>query len=279
MAAMYTAPMFPPERIVCLTEETVETLYLLREDRRIVGVSGYAVRPPQVRREKPRVSAFISADVPKIVALEPDLVLTFSDLQADIVSELIRKGIAVHAFNQRDLTGILAMIRTLGALVGAVEKAEALARELETHVAQVRAEAARLKTRPRIYFEEWDDPMISGIGWVSELIEAAGGIDVFKRLSSGKGAKDRVVSAEHVIAAKPDIIIGSWCGKKFVPAKVAARPGFAALPAVADGELHEIKSALILQPGPAALTDGLDVIARIVGNWAAKRRGATAAAG
>jgi iron complex transport system substrate-binding protein len=271
--------MFPPERIICLTEETVETLYLLGEERRIVGVSGYAVRPPQVRREKPRVSAFISADVPKILALEPDLVLTFSDLQADIVAELIRKGIAVHAFNQRDLAGIFAMIRTLGALVGATERAEALARELEMRIKHVRAQSARLTARPRVYFEEWDDPMISGIGWVSELVEAAGGIDVFKRLGREKSAKERTVSAEQVIAARPDIIIGSWCGKKFVPAKVAARPGFGALPAIAAGELHEIKSALILQPGPAALTDGLDAIARIIANWAAKRDGKTAAAG
>src|SRR5215813_3050250 len=173
--------MFPPERIVCLTEETVETLYLLGEDRRIVGVSGYAVRPPQVRREKPRVSAFISADVPKILALEPDLVLTFSDLQADIVAELIRKGVAVHAFNQRDLAGIFEMIRTLGALVGAGEKAEALAKDLETRLQNVRERAAQLGARPQVYFEEWDEPMISGIGWVSELIEAAGGIDVFDR--------------------------------------------------------------------------------------------------
>jgi iron complex transport system substrate-binding protein len=275
---MYTARMFPPERIICLTEETVETLYLLGEERRIVGVSGYAVRPPQVRREKPRVSAFISADVPKILALEPDLVLTFSDLQADIVAELIRKGIAVHAFNQRDLAGIFAMIRTLGALVGATERAEALARELEMRVKHVRAQSARLTARPRVYFEEWNDPMISGIGWVSELVEAAGGIDLFKRLGREKSAKERTVSAEQVIAARPDIIIGSWCGKKFVPAKVAARPGFGALPAVAAGELHEIKSALILQPGPAALTDGLDAIVRIIANWAAKRDGKTAAA-
>jgi len=270
--------MYSPERIICLTEETVETLYLLGEDRRIVGVSGYAVRPPQVRREKPRVSAFISADVPKILALEPDLVLTFSDLQANIVAELIRMGIAVHAFNQRDLAGIFAMIRTLGALVGASEKAEMLAHALETRVARICTQAATLANRPRVYFEEWDEPMISGIGWVSELIDAAGGTDVFKVLSTQKSAKDRIVSAEQVIRARPDIIIGSWCGKKFVPAKVAARPGFAALPAVADGELHEIKSALILQPGPAALTDGLDAIVRIVGDWAAKRSG-TAATG
>jgi iron complex transport system substrate-binding protein len=260
--------MFPPERIVCLTEETVETLYLLGEERRIVGVSGYAVRPPRVRREKPRVSAFITADIPKILALAPDLVLTFSDLQADIVAELIRKGIAVHAFNQRDLAGIFAMIRTLGALVDAAGKAEELARTLETNVTQARDRAARRPQRPRIYFEEWDDPMISGIGWVSELIEIAGGIDVFKNLATEKSATNRVVSPAEVIAARPDIIIGSWCGKKFVPAKVAARSGFAAVPAVAAGHLHEIKSALILQPGPAALTDGLDAIEKIVAQWA-----------
>ena len=259
--------MFPPERIVCLTEETVETLYLLGEERRIVGVSGYAVRPPRVRREKPRVSAFISADIPKILALAPDLVLTFSDLQADIAAELIRKGIAVHALNQRDLAGIFAMIRTLGALVGAQGKAEELARLLETRVAQARERAAQRPQRPRIYFEEWDDPMISGIGWVSELVETAGGIDVFKKLAIKKSAKDRIVSAADVIAARPDIIIGSWCGKKFAPAKVAARPGFAAVPAVASGHLHEIKSALILQPGPAAPTDGLDALEKIVAQW------------
>ena len=261
--------MFPPERIVCLTEETVETLYLLGEERRIAGVSGYAVRPPRVRREKPRVSAFITADVPKILALEPDLVLTFSDLQADIAAELIRLGVAVHAFNQRDVAGILAMIRTLGALVGASEKAERLARSLEADLARVRENASHITQRPRVYFEEWDEPMISGIGWVSELVEAAGGIDVFKNLASHKGAKDRIVTAEQVIAAKPDIVIGSWCGKKFAPAKFAARPGFDAIPAVRNGDLREIKSALILQPGPASLTDGLAAIVQIVEEWAA----------
>ena len=258
---------FPPRRIVCLTEETVETLYLLGEQDRIVGVSGYAVRPPQVRREKPRVSAFISADIPKILALQPDLVLAFSDLQADIVADLVRAGVAIHVFNQRDIAGILAMIRTLGALVGAIGKAEELAHTLETRVAQARERAARRPLRPRIYFEEWDDPMISGIGWVSELVEAAGGIDVFKHLATEKSATNRIVSPADVIAALPDIIIGSWCGKKFVPAKVSARPGFAAVPAVAAGQLHEIKSALILQPGPAALTDGLDALEMIVANW------------
>jgi iron complex transport system substrate-binding protein len=262
--------MFPPERIVCLTEETVETLYLLGEQRRIVGVSGYAVRPPQVRREKPRVSAFISADFEKIIALKPDLVLTFSDLQADIAAELIRRNIAVHAFNQRDVSGIFAMVRTLGALVGAAEKAEALAVSLEDRLDEVRERAAQLPRRPRVYFEEWDEPMISGLKWVSELTEVAGGIEVFPQLAVNKNAKDRIVTAEAVIAAAPDIIIGSWCGKKFVPDKVKARPGFAAIPAVRDGALHEIKSALILQPGPAALTDGLDQLVRIVGDWASR---------
>ncbi|MGE5441567.1 MAG: cobalamin-binding protein [Bacteroidota bacterium] len=258
------------ERIVCLTEETVETLYLLGEERRIAGVSGYAVRPPRVRREKPRVSAFITADVPKILALKPDLILTFSDLQADIAAELIRQSVAVHAFNQRDVAGILDMIRTLGALVGAAPKADELAGTLEQRLAQARQRAARLPRRPRVYFEEWDQPMISGIRWVSELIGLAGGDDVFGTLALGKSAKERIVTAEQVVAARPDIIIGSWCGKKFVPKKVAARPGFDTIPAVRDGFLREIKSPLILQPGPAALTDGLDALEAIIAEWAAQ---------
>lgn len=262
--------MFPPERIVCLTEETVETLYLLGQDARIVAVSGYAVRPARVRREKPRVSAFISADFEKIVALKPDLVLTFSDLQADIAAELIRRSIAVHAFNQRDLAGIFAMIRTLGALVGAGDRAEALADSLQTRLDTVRAQATS-QLRPRVYFEEWDEPMISGIGWVSELVEVAGGIDVFAHLSGEKSAKDRIVSAEAVIAAAPEIVVGSWCGKKFVAAKFKARPGFDAIPAVRTGFLREIKSPLILQPGPAALTDGLDALSAIFDEWRSVR--------
>src|SRR5512147_247599 len=205
---------YPPRRIVCLTEETVETLYLLGEEARIVGVSGYAVRPPRVRREKPRVSAFISADIDKILALAPDLVLTFSDLQADIAATLIRRGVAVHAFNQRDVAGILAMIRTLGALVGASAKAATLADSLERRLSDVQARVAQLTRRPRVYFEEWDEPMISGIGWVSELVAAAGGVDVFKELAGQKSAKDRIVSPGAVIAARPDIVIGSWCGKR-----------------------------------------------------------------
>jgi iron complex transport system substrate-binding protein len=259
--------MFPPERIVCLTEETVETLYLLGEEHRIVGVSGYAVRPARVRREKPRVSAFISADIDKILALEPDLVLTFSDLQADIVAALIRRNVAVHAFNQRDIAGIFSMIQTLGALTGAAERAGALVEDLRRRLAAA-GERNRLR-HPRVYFEEWDDPMISGLQWVSELIAAAGGIEVFPDLAA-KNAKDRIVTPQEVIAAGPDIIIGSWCGKKFVPAKVAARPGFDAIPAVRNGFLHEIKSTLILQPGPAALTDGLDALVAIIDDWAAR---------
>jgi iron complex transport system substrate-binding protein len=260
--------MFPPERIVCLTEETVETLYLLGEQDRIAGVSGYAVRPPQVRKEKPRVSAFISADIPKILALKPDLVLTFSDLQADLVAELVRANIAVHGFNQRDVAGIFEMIRTLGALTGVTEKAEALASSLTRRLDGVRERAARLPRHPRVYFEEWDEPMITGIGWVSELVEAAGGVETFPQLAAGKNARDRIISGDDVIAARPDIIIGSWCGKKFVPAKVAARAGFATVPAVATGWLREVKSTLILQPGPAALTDGVDAIEKIVSDWA-----------
>lgn len=264
--------MFPPERIVCLTEETVETLYLLGEDRRIAGVSGYAVRPPRVRKEKQRVSAFISADIDKIAALNPDLVLTFSDLQADIVAALIRRNIAVHAFNQRDVAGIFAMIRTLGALVDASAKAEALADNLERRLERVRAQGANLPRKPRIYFEEWDEPMISGLQWISELIEAAGGIDVFPNLAKQKNARERFVTADEVIAAQPDIIIGSWCGKKFVPAKVVARPGFYEIPAVRGGWLREIKSTIILQPGPAALTDGLDALAAIIAEWSVAPR-------
>src|SRR5580658_1089639 len=256
--------MFPPERIVCLTEETVETLYLLGEDRRIVGISGYVVRPPRARREKPRVSAFTSADIAKIIDLKPDLVLTFSDLQAEIAAALIRAGIDVHAFNQRTIGEILDMIRTLGALVGAADRAERLADEYAVAIARARQRAARLPRRPKVYFEELDEPMISGIGWVSELVEAAGGSDVFADRAACKSAKDRIVTAQDVIARAPDIIVGSWCGKKFRPEKVIKRPGFDRVPAVQRGALHEIKSPLILQPGPAALTDGLAALAAIV---------------
>jgi iron complex transport system substrate-binding protein len=250
---------FPPERIVCLTEETVETLYLLGEEARIVGVSGYAVRPKRVRQEKPRVSAFTSADTRKILALEPDLVLTFSDLQAEIAAELLREGIAVMGYNQRDVAGILAMIRHLGATVGQARRAARLADHYAQRLAQV-AGRAEGRPRPTVYFEEWDDPMITGIGWVSELIAIAGGRDAFPQLASKDKARDRIVTSEQVIAAAPDVILASWCGKKVRPEKIAARPGWEVLPAVRDGRIAEIKSPLILQPGPAALSDGLDAI-------------------
>jgi iron complex transport system substrate-binding protein len=250
---------FPPRRIVCLTEETVETLYLLGEQDRIVGVSGYAVRPPQVRREKPRVSAFISADLAKILALEPDLVLTFSDLQADIAANLMRAGVTVHAFNQRDIAGILAMIRTLGALVDAADRADHLAKQYEQRLADIAA-TPRSGPRPKVYFEEWDDPLISGIGWVSELVGIAGGEDVLPQLRSQKAAKDRIVAPDVVRVAAPEVILASWCGKKVVPDKIRRRPGWDTIPAVRNNRIVEIKSPLILQPGPAALTDGLDAI-------------------
>ena len=251
---------YPAERLVCLTEETVETLYLIGEQDRIVGVSGYAVRPPQVRKEKPRISAFTSADVDKILALKPDLVLAFSDIQAPIVADLARAGLAVHQFNQRDLAGIFAMIRTLGALIGCTEKTEALAAALEARIAGIAHETSGRSHRPRVYFEEWDDPLISGIGWVSELIEIAGGTDIFADLKARAAAKDRIVAPEDVIARVPDIVLASWCGKKVRPERIASGVGCGAIPAVKQGRIVEIKSPLILQPGPAALTDGLDAI-------------------
>ncbi|MGY3482662.1 iron complex transport system substrate-binding protein [Bradyrhizobium sp. USDA 4011] len=256
---------FPPRRIVCLTDETVETLYLLGEQDRIVGVSGYAVRPPQVRREKPRVSAFISADIPKILALDPDLVLAFSDLQADIVADLVRAGVAVHVFNQRDVAAILAMIRTLGAMVGAAERAGQLAQGLEQRLAAIAA-TPRPAPPPKVYFEEWDDPLISGIGWVSELIEIAGGEDALPHLRVHKAAKDRIVTPDAVREALPDVILASWCGKKVVPDRIRKREGWSDIPAVRDDRIVEIKSPIILQPGPAALTDGLDAIVKAL--WA-----------
>ncbi|HEY1798189.1 MAG TPA: cobalamin-binding protein [Stellaceae bacterium] len=260
--------MFPPERIVCLTEETVETLYLLGEEDRIVGVSGYCVRPPQARRDKPRVSAFTSADIPKILGLEPDLVLAFSDLQADIVAALVRHGVAVHAFNQRSLAEIFDMVRMLGAMIGAPQKGADLAARLEAEVAAARARAGQRQRRPLVYFEEWDEPMISGIAWVSELIETAGGSDIFGDRAAEKSARDRVVTMPEVVARKPDLIIGSWCGKKFRPEKVTARPGFDQVPAVANNAVHEIKSPLILQPGPAAIIAGLPILERLIGDVA-----------
>lgn len=261
--------MTAPQRIVCLTEETVETLYLLGEQQRIVGISGFTVRPPQARKEKPKVSAFTSAKIDKILALEPDLVLAFSDLQADIAAALAREGLEVHIFNQRSIEGILAMILRLGAMVGAAAKAAQLVERYRHDIDGVRAQAAQLPRRPRVYFEEWDEPMISGIRWVSELIRVAGGEDCFPELAAQPLARQRIiVEPRQVIDRQPDIIIGSWCGKRFRRERVAARTGWQQIPAVRLGHLYEIKSAEILQPGPAALSDGLERLRRIIWQWA-----------
>ncbi len=258
-----------PERIVCLTEETTETLYLLGEDWRIVGISGFTVRPPRARKEKPRVSAFTSARIDRILALRPDLVLGFSDLQADIAAELIRRGVEVHVFNHRSIEEILRMIRTLGGMIGRQVQTAALIETLSTGLELARARAAQLSHRPRIYFEEWDSPQISGIRWVSELVTLAGGEDCFPELAVQPLARDRIVADPLEVPRRaPDIILGSWCGKKFQPGSVAERPGWAGVPAVRSGHVREIKSSLILQPGPAALTDGLREIQRIVFEWA-----------
>ena len=245
-----------PERIVCLTEETTETLYLLGEGDRVVGISGYTVRPPEAR-QKPKVSSFLHARYEKIDALAPDLVLAFSDLQADITGELVRRGYPVFTFNQRSVEEIFEMIRVLGGIIGVSHKAEALARRLEDGLAAIRTSAATFPRRPRVYFEEWDNPLISGIRWVEELIEIAGGVPVFPELRNARLAKDRTITPEQVIAAAPDVIIGSWCGKPVRKERIRARPGWDAIPAVRDGHIYEVKSTYILQPGPASLTDGV----------------------
>lgn len=261
-----------PERIVCLTEEPTEVLYALGEERRIVGISGYTVRPARARQEKPRVSAFTSAKVDRILALQPDLAIGFSDMQADIAQALIRAGVEVWISNHRCVAGILGYVRRLGALVGCDEAARRYADELAQRVARVREAAAHLPRRPRVYFEEWDEPPISAIRWVSELIGVAGGDDIFPERAAAPLGRDRIVAdPREVIGRAPDIIIGSWCGKKFRPEQVAARAGWSGIPAVRHGELHEVKSPLILQPGPAALTDGLDALHAIVMRWATAR--------
>ncbi|MCB1908836.1 MAG: cobalamin-binding protein [Rhodocyclaceae bacterium] len=261
-----------PRRIVCLTEETTETLYLLGEEARIVGISGFTVRPPRARREKPRVSAFLSAKIDRILALEPDLVLGFSNLQADIAAQLIRAGIAVHVFNHRRLPGIFEMIRTVGALIGCERKSAALITDLVAGVSRIADAASALPARPCVYFEEWDEPMISAIGWVSDLIEVAGGRDCFREFAAHHAAGDRIIADPAEVARRaPDIIIGSWCGKKFRPERVAVRHGWEVVPAVVHGELHEIKSADILQPGPAAVTDGLRQLNDIITAWASRQ--------
>lgn len=262
-------PAALPQRIVCLTEEPTEVLYALGQQQRIVGISGFTVRPPQARQDKPRVSAFTTAKIDKILALQPDLAIGFSDMQADIAAALIRAGVEVWISNHRSIDGILGYVRRLGALVGSATEAQTYADALQARLDAVRAVAAALPRRPRVYFEEWDVPAISAIRWVSELVGVAGGDDIFPQRALASLGKDRIVAdGAEVIAAAPDIIIGSWCGKKFRPEQVAARPGWGNLPAVRDGELHEIKSPLILQPGPAALTDGLDRLQAIISGWA-----------
>lgn len=258
-----------PERIVCLTEEPTEVLYALGERDRIVGISQFTVRPERARREKPKVSAFTSARHEKILALEPDLVIGFSDIQADIARDLIKAGVEVWISNHRTVGGIISYVRRLGAMVGATRKAEVFAASLAAHVEDVRKKAVSLPRRPRVYFEEWNDPNITGIGWVSELIEIAGGIDVFAEQGSSSLAKDRIIADPLEIAQrKPDMILASWCGKKVQHDQIRFRDGWESVPAVADDEIHEIDSAIILQPGPAALTDGLNAIHSVIADWA-----------
>ena len=260
--------MSGPRRIVCLTEEPTEVLYAIGEQDRIVGISGFTVRPPRARREKPKVSAFTSAKIGEILKLRPDFVVGFSDIQADIARELIGAGVEVWISNHRSVDGILDYIRRLGALVGAVDKAEVLAQAAEQHIAQVQKAASALPRRPRVYFEEWDEPMISGIQWVAELVRIAGGDDIFPERAEKSLARDRILAdAREVIERAPEIIFGSWCGKKFRPDRVAARAGWSEIPAVRSGQLHEIKSPIILQPGPAALFDGLDALHGIIAAW------------
>jgi iron complex transport system substrate-binding protein len=256
-----------PQRIVCLTEETTETLYLLGEGERVVGISGYTVRPPEAR-QKPKVSAFITARFEKIVALNPDLILAFSDLQADIAAELIRRGYPVYTFNQRSVAAILQMIRIVAGLVGAQDKGERLAVRLERGLEDIRAAAAAFARRPRVYFEEWDDPLISGIRWVDELVEIAGGDTIFPELRSASLAKDRIVTGDQVIARAPEVFIGSWCGKPVRVEKVKARPGWDAIPAIRDNHVYEVKSTYILQPGPASITEGVARVHALLKRWA-----------
>jgi iron complex transport system substrate-binding protein len=263
-----------PQRIVALTEETTEWLYLLGEEARLVGISGYTVRPRRARHEKPRVSAFLDGKIDRIVALEPDLVIGFSDMQAALADKLIRAGLNVLVTNQRSVAEIFTALRLVAGLVGAADRAEAwIAACLARHDA-IRTAAAAWTRRPRVYFEEWDEPMISAIRWVSELVAIAGGDDVFPELALQPMGRDRVIAdALEPARRAPDLIVGSWCGKKFRPERVAAREGWAAVPAVRDGRLHEIKSCDILQPGPAALTDGLERLHGLFAAWAAAAPG------
>ncbi|MDR0183070.1 ABC transporter substrate-binding protein [Lysobacter arvi] len=261
-----------PRRIVCLTEEPTETLYALGEQDRIVGISGFTVRPAIARKQKPKVSAFTSAKIGEILKLRPDFVIGFSDIQAEIAGELIRHGVEVWISNHRSVDGIVDYIRRLGALVGAAARANAYADDLRRGLDEIAAQSARLPQRPKVYFEEWDEPLISGIQWVAELVRIAGGDDIFPERAIEPLAKQRILEdPSEVVRRAPDIVLGSWCGKKFRPEKVAARPGWDTIPAVRGAELHEIKSPIILQPGPAALTEGVGEIAKVIQRWAQRR--------
>ena len=262
--ALLTAAPPWPRRVVCLTEETVETLYLLGAGERVVGVSGFVVRPPEARR-KPRVSSFLDANFERILELRPDLVLGFSDLQADIGRELCKRGVPVHLFNQRSVAEILQAVRITGALVGLAEEADGLANRLGAGLARHVEAASRLPRRPRMFFEEWHEPLISGIRWCSELLELVGGVDVCAESRASQGAQGRIFPPEEVARRDPEGVVASWCGRKAKPEKIRSRPGWAAVRAVIDDQLYEIKSSVILQPGPAALTEGVDQLARIVG--------------
>jgi len=262
------ASLLAPRRIVCLTEETTEWLYLLGEEARIVGISGYTVRPRRAREEKPKVSAFLSAKIDKILALEPDCVFGFSDLQADIAAELVRHGVQVTVFNQRSVQEIFSMLYQVAAMVGRAERGLELLAGMRQRLDGIAAAARALPRRPRVFFEEWDEPHISCIRWVSELVGIAGGDDCFPELAAESLGKNRIIAdGAEIVRRNPDIIVGSWCGKKFRPARVAGREGWSQVNAVRDAQLFEIKSADILQPGPAALTDGVDQLHRIFADW------------
>lgn len=261
-----------PQRIICLTEETTETLYLLGEGDRVVGISGYTVRPPEAR-EKPKVSSFLHARYEKIDALKPDLILAFSDLQAEITNDLIKRGYPVFTFNQRSVAEILQMVRVLAGIIGVAEKGEALASQFERGLDEIRDRAATLPMRPTVFFEEWYDPLISGIRWVEELVDIAGGQPIFPELASASLAKDRIVTSEQVIARKPDVIIGSWCGKPVRKERITGRAGWQDIPAVRHDRIYEVKSTYILQPGPAALTDGVRQLHAIIARAAATMGG------
>ncbi len=256
-----------PQRIICLTTETVEVLYMLGEQARIVGISGYTTRPAIARKEKPKVAAFTTAKIDKILDLKPDLVLGFSNLQADIAAELIRCGIEVHIFNQRSIEDIFRMIVTTGRLVGATSKAENIVKELQTQIAAARNTASTLPRKPKVYFEEWNDPMMCSIRWAAELIDIVGGEDCFPELSQFHSARERIVTAAQVLERMPDMMIASWCGKKFQPAEVISRPGWHNMPAVKNNMLFEIKSADILQPGPSIFLYGLKQLQTIMQQW------------